>query len=77
MTAQATTGKLVTCDIQRGVAVLTWNRPDRRNSWSVPMEEEYFALLRRCTDDPDVRAIVVTGPATRSAPAWIRPGCLT
>jgi enoyl-CoA hydratase/carnithine racemase len=61
MTTQTTAGQLVTLDIQRGVAVLTWNRPDRRNSWSVPMEEEYFALLRRCTDDPDVRAIVVTG----------------
>ncbi len=68
MTAQATTGKLVTCDIQRGVAVLTWNRPDRRNSWSVPMEEEYFALLRQCTDDPDVRAIVVTGAGDSFCP---------
>ena len=68
MTAQATTGKLVTCDVEHGVAVLTWNRPDRRNSWSVPMEEEYFALLRRCSDDPDVRAIVVTGAGETFCP---------
>jgi enoyl-CoA hydratase/carnithine racemase len=63
MAAEPTTGTLVTCGIDKatGVAVLTWNRPDRRNSWSVPMEQEYFALLRLCTADPDVRAIVVTG----------------
>ena len=47
MRARATTGELVTCEVERGVAVLTWNRPDRANSWSVPMEEEYFALLRQ------------------------------
>jgi enoyl-CoA hydratase/carnithine racemase len=58
----------VTCDVERGVAILTWNRPERRNSWSVPMEEEYFALLRRCTDDPEVRAIVVTGAGDSFCP---------
>jgi enoyl-CoA hydratase/carnithine racemase len=68
MAVQSTTGELVTCDIDEGVAVLTWNRPERRNSWSVPMEEEYFALLRRCTADPDVRAIVVTGAGTSFCP---------
>jgi len=75
MAAQTTAGELVTLDIQQGVAVLTWNRPDRRNSWTASMEEEYFALLRRCTDDPDVRAIVVTGAGETFCPAWIQPSC--
>jgi len=65
---QSNAGELVTCDIDNGVAVLTWNRPERRNSWSVPMEEEYFALLRRCTADPGVRAIVVTGAGSTFCP---------
>lgn len=68
MTEQPTTSELVTCEIDQGVAVLTWNRPERRNSWSVPMEEAYFALLRRCTTDPDVRAIVVTGAGRTFCP---------
>ena len=49
MDVQSNAGELVTCDIDNGVAVLTWNRPERRNSWSVPMEEEYFALRRQFT----------------------------
>jgi enoyl-CoA hydratase/carnithine racemase len=65
---QSNAGELVTCDIDDGVAVLTWNRPERRNSWSVPMKEEYFALLRRCTADPGVRAIVVTGAGSTFCP---------
>ncbi len=68
MDVQSNAGELVTCDIDNGVAVLTWNRPERRNSWSVPMEEEYFALLRRCTADPGVRAIVVTGAGSTFCP---------
>ena len=61
MTGQPTTGNLVTCDIEQGVALVTWNRPERRNAWTVPMEQEYFALLYQCTANPEVRAIVVTG----------------
>ena len=56
MDVQSNAAELGTCDIDNGVAVLTWNRPERRNSWSVPMEEEYFALLRQCTADSGVRA---------------------
>ncbi len=43
------------------VALLTLNRPDRLNAWSNELEDRYFALLDRIEDDPDVRAIVVTG----------------
>ena len=68
MTGQSTTGNLVTCDIDHGVALLTWNRPERRNAWTVPMEQEYFALLHQCTADPEVRVIVVTGAGTTFCP---------
>jgi enoyl-CoA hydratase/carnithine racemase len=43
------------------VALLTLNRPERLNTWSNALEDRYFALLDRIEDDPDVRAIVVTG----------------
>jgi enoyl-CoA hydratase/carnithine racemase len=44
-----------------GVAVLTLNRPDRLNAWTVEMEDRYFDLLLDAQHDPTVRAIVVTG----------------
>jgi enoyl-CoA hydratase/carnithine racemase len=52
---------LVTREISDGVAVLTWNRPERNNAWSVEMEAVYYRLLHECADDENVRVIVVTG----------------
>jgi enoyl-CoA hydratase/carnithine racemase len=43
------------------VLLLTLNRPDRLNAWNDELEDRYFALLDEAEDDPDVRAIVVTG----------------
>ncbi|HEY4897374.1 MAG TPA: enoyl-CoA hydratase [Solirubrobacteraceae bacterium] len=47
--------------VERGVAVLTLNRPDRLNAWTAEMEHEYFALLDECAASPDVRVILLTG----------------
>jgi enoyl-CoA hydratase/carnithine racemase len=44
-----------------GVALITWNRPHRRNAWTPEMEGEYFSLLRTAAHDPMVRVIVITG----------------
>lgn len=60
--------QLVLCSIDRGVAVLTLNRPERGNAWTVPMEEEYFDLLRECERNPDVRVIVLTGSGKTFCP---------
>ncbi|MEU7811746.1 enoyl-CoA hydratase-related protein [Pseudonocardia sp. NPDC049154] len=43
------------------VRVVTLNRPDRANAWTLPLEEEYFGALLGAAHDPAVRAIVVTG----------------
>ena len=50
-----------------GVALLTWNRPERRNAWTVPLQREYYGLLQRCVEDESVRCIVVTGAGGTSA----------
>lgn len=50
------------------VAVITFNNPERRNGWSPPMEDRYFALLDEADRDADVRAIVVTGAGTTFCP---------
>jgi len=43
------------------IATITLNRPDRLNAWTGPMGTAYFDALDTAADDPDVRAIIVTG----------------
>lgn len=68
MTDGATDQPLVTRTVGAGVAVLTWNRPDRNNGWTVALEAEYFRLLQECAHDSAVRAIVVTGAGRSFCP---------
>lgn len=51
----------VLLELRDGVAVVTWNRPDRRNAFDRRMWCEARDLLRELLDDPRTRAIVVTG----------------
>jgi enoyl-CoA hydratase/carnithine racemase len=43
------------------IALITLNRPDRLNALTADMGPAYAQLLRDLDDDPDTRAIVVTG----------------
>ncbi|MDA0166847.1 enoyl-CoA hydratase-related protein [Solirubrobacter ginsenosidimutans] len=52
---------LVLAERRGAVLVLTLNRPERLNAWTDALEERYYELLDAAEDDPDVRAIVVTG----------------
>ncbi|WP_236791977.1 enoyl-CoA hydratase-related protein [Amycolatopsis sp. GM8] len=68
-TAAETTGEpLVKYEVNDGVALITWNRPHRRNAWTPAMEAEYFGLLRTAAADGAVRAIVVTGAGGNFCP---------
>jgi enoyl-CoA hydratase/carnithine racemase len=51
-----------------GVAVITLNRPDRRNAWTSDMEHAYLDCLEAATRDPAVRAIIVTGAGESFCP---------
>ena len=51
----------VTVTTAGGIAVLTLNRPDRRNAYTASMGEQLSRAYRRCDDDDEVRAIVLTG----------------
>ena len=48
-------------EVADGVAVLTLNRPDRRNAYTAEMGELLSAAYRDCDGDDAVRAIVLTG----------------
>lgn len=60
---------LVLLDVRDdGVAVLTLNRPERRNAWTPALEHQYFALLDELDVDDRVRAIVLTGSGETFCP---------
>jgi 2-(1,2-epoxy-1,2-dihydrophenyl)acetyl-CoA isomerase len=44
-----------------GVARIALNRPEALNAWTRQLGEDLFSALGRAADDPDVRAIVLTG----------------
>jgi enoyl-CoA hydratase/carnithine racemase len=59
---------LVLRDDQGPVAVLTLNRPERRNAWTIPLQRRYYGRLQECVNDSSVRAIVVTGAGSTFCP---------
>ena len=54
---------LVLLDIADGVATLTLNNPDERNTMTAPMVAEIIAAMDRIEADSAIGAIVVTGTA--------------
>jgi enoyl-CoA hydratase/carnithine racemase len=52
---------VVLYEVAEGVATVTLNRPDKLNAWTPELGDRYVEALQRAADDPDVRAIVVTG----------------
>lgn len=47
--------------VEDRIATLTLHRPERLNSWTGRMHTEYRHLLARAEEDPEVRAVIVTG----------------
>lgn len=59
---------VVLYEVSDGVALVTLNRPDRLNAWTIAMEDRYFDLLLAADADPEVRAVVVTGAGRGFSP---------
>jgi enoyl-CoA hydratase/carnithine racemase len=51
-----------------GVALVTLNRPERRNGWTPGLEARFFAVLEQLDVDPSVRVVVVTGAGKTFCP---------
>jgi enoyl-CoA hydratase/carnithine racemase len=47
--------------VERQVATVTLNRPDKLNAWTLTMSGEVREAMRRARDDKGVRAIILTG----------------
>ena len=48
-------------EVRDGVGWIILNRPEARNAMNPEMREGYLAALARCGEDPDIRAVVLTG----------------
>ena len=60
--AERTAGfECVACRLDGHVAVVTLNRPHRRNALNYQAYAELEGAFRAATDDPEVRCVVVTG----------------
>ena len=44
-----------------GAAKIELNRPETRNAWNDQFSVDLLAAIRSVTDDPDVRAVLITG----------------
>lgn len=59
-----------------GVATIWLHRPERRNSWTGRMHDEYRWICKQLDDDPAVRVIVLTGSG-HTFSVGADPGALT
>lgn len=48
-------------EVERGIATITLNRPDRMNAFTMTMRKELIDLFGEADRDDQVRAVVVTG----------------
>ena len=53
--------KVIAYTVKDRIATITLNRPQRRNSWTGRMHVEYRWSIEQAENDPEVRAILVTG----------------
>jgi len=61
MTESTAAGPVVVSGVGTALWTLTLNRPDRRNAIDEAMQEAVLSAVRSATDDPAVRAILLTG----------------
>ncbi|MDQ0565930.1 enoyl-CoA hydratase [Erythrobacter citreus] len=62
-------------ELQGRVATVTLNRPERLNAWTPVMAREFRQAMERANDDPQVRAVIITG-AGRGFCAGVDMGAL-
>src|SRR3954452_3656920 len=47
--------------LEAGVLAITLNRPDKLNAFNPEMHQQLKAALERARDEPEVRAVLLTG----------------
>lgn len=64
--SESTADNLVSYEIKDRAAWLTINRAERLNALSVPLLDALIAQLKRAANDPEARAVVLTGAGPKS-----------
>ena len=52
---------LILLQVERGIATITFNRPDKRNAMSDDLRSEFIDALERVAADKAIKALVLTG----------------
>ena len=52
---------LIQLQVERGIATITFNRPEKRNAMSDELRTEFIHALERVAGDKGIRALVLTG----------------
>lgn len=53
--------QLVLAETAGGICTITFNRPDKKNAFSLPMYQQVVAALRAAAADPATRVVLITG----------------
>ncbi len=57
---------LVLTDVQKSIAILTINRPEKRNALDGPTRCQFLGVLNGLRSDSDVRVVVITGAGDKA-----------
>lgn len=55
------TAGLVQLEVQDGVAIVSFNRPEKRNAMSDDMRTEFITVLEHVAANKEIKALVLTG----------------
>lgn len=61
MSCYGVVGEFCRCEIEDGVAVVSFDRPDKHNAFSDAMDDEFFAILAELCARDEIRAMVLRG----------------
>lgn len=53
--------QFIITEVEKGVMLLKFNRPEVLNSFTIPMSAEVHDALRQAASDPAIRAVLITG----------------
>lgn len=51
----------VLLNVDRGVAHVVLDRPEKRNAYNIQMRDDLFQVLETIRDDPEVRSVLISG----------------
>lgn len=57
---------MIDTQITDGIAVITLNRPEVLNAWTMAMQRQLVEIVRGYNDEPEVQALIITGAGNKA-----------